>query len=346
LLVDLRDSPGMVVHRRQTFNDAYFDDQSPQLWGNYLGNWTRYIHQAMWNSTFTQTLTPGASLSLTFSGSEVWVYSAFSDNTDNGGLVANNIATANYVVDGVSDVSHMAPYFDSSGLLVYYQTAELPYGTHTINITVTGANSTSPFALDFILVSSRVTSTSMGPSSTSSTVTMITHSGIVGPIIGGVLGSIAGIALLAIAAYYFLSKRLRGAGRRRSYFRKSGRADVLAGEALLGSVEPFDATPISPFPFSNSDSNHPLNPFTDHAAISSDTPQHTQSSPDEAGPTYVSNTSAQPRNGKAALLTQLYGIVTQPVQHRDSGTRFTRGGEQGAGPSQPPTDVPPTYTPH
>ena len=44
-------------------------------------------------------------------------------------------------------------------------------------------------------------------------------------------------------------------------------------------------------------------------------------------------------------MAQQYDNVQQPVQLEDSGVRFNEDGEQ-AGPSQLPTEVPPTYTPN
>lgn len=58
----------MELLRRQAVTYQVLDDQSPQLWGKYAGNWTRYTRQGFYNYTFTATPTPGALLSLTFSG--------------------------------------------------------------------------------------------------------------------------------------------------------------------------------------------------------------------------------------------------------------------------------------
>lgn len=57
----------MGLLKRQT-NYVVFDDQGPGLWGNYVGDWTHYINQGFSNYTYTATPTPGASLSLHFSG--------------------------------------------------------------------------------------------------------------------------------------------------------------------------------------------------------------------------------------------------------------------------------------
>jgi hypothetical protein len=88
-----------------------------------------------------------------------------------------------------------------------------------------------------------------------------------------------------------------------------------------------------------------LNPTFRQAVVSSQPSQYSQSGPSETGMTYVTGTSAQPRTGKAALMAQQYQEPQEPVQYQDSGVRFNETGEQ-AGPSQLPTEVPPTYTPN
>ena len=125
-------------------------------------------------------------------------------------------------------------------------------------------------------------------------------------------------------------------------------------QTLLDRVEPFNATPGSPpvsagfngrgpqSAYSDGSSNQPLNPTFGQTVSNS---QYTQSGPSEPGVTHVSGISAQPRTGKAALMAQQYDNVQQPVQLEDSGVRFNEDGEQ-AGPSQLPTEVPPTYTPN
>ena len=125
--------------------------------------------------------------------------------------------------------------------------------------------------------------------------------------------------------------------------------------ALLGNVEPFNATATTPAPSSagfsqtgfnqgpqsaySDGSSQPLNPSLGQTVT--DPSRYSQT---EAGQTYVSGTSGQPRVGKAALMAQNQA-TQQPVQFQDSGIRFNENGEQ-AGPSQLPTEVPPTYTPH
>ena len=61
----------MALLRRQAANYEIFDDQSPTLWGSYVGNWTHYTQNGFNNDTVTATPTPGASLTFTFSGTQV-----------------------------------------------------------------------------------------------------------------------------------------------------------------------------------------------------------------------------------------------------------------------------------
>ncbi|KAF9643343.1 hypothetical protein BDM02DRAFT_1511226 [Thelephora ganbajun] len=226
---------------------------------------------------------------------------------------------------------------------------------------VTTANWTNQYILDFFLVSPVAGASNSGvgtsrsvPSSTSSSspLSVVTHSTPVGAIVGGVVGGVAVIAILVIALFYFLKKRSRNG--QAYYFEKHTPGDILAGE---DHVEPFNATPATPAPsspgfnrpgpqsaYSDSSSNQPLNPSFGQA-VSPLPSQYSQSGPSEAGLTHVTSTTAQPRTGKAALMAQQYQNVQQPIQYEDSGVRFNENGEQEAGPSNLPHEVPPSYTP-
>lgn len=128
--------------------------------------------------------------------------------------------------------------------------------------------------------------------------------------------------------------------------------------ALLDHVEPFSAAATTPAPSSagfsqgpqsaySDSSSQPLNPSFGQTVT--DPSRYSQSGPgpvSETGQTYVSGSSGQPRVGKAALIALQNQDTQQPVQFQDSGIRFNENGEQEAGPSQLPTEVPPTYTPN
>ena len=90
-----------------------------------------------------------------------------------------------------------------------------------------------------------------------------------------------------------------------------------------------------------------MNPPVRQSTLGSNLPsQYTQLASNDGGVTYVTGTSAQPLTGKAALIAQQQQNVQQPVQFQDSGIRFNENAEQGAGPSQIPNEVPPSYTPN
>lgn len=127
------------------------------------------------------------------------------------------------------------PYFDSDNTsVIYFATPTLANGSHQIDVTVTAANDTSLYIIDYFLIipsggdNSGVTTTRAAPSSTSSIPIVTTQATPVGAIVGGVVGGIAGIAILVIAVYYFLIRKSRGG--RAYYFDRSGTADVLSGE--------------------------------------------------------------------------------------------------------------------
>ena len=126
--------------------------------------------------------------------------------------------------------------------------------------------------------------------------------------------------------------------------------------ALLDHVEPFNATATTPAPSSAGFSQGPQSAYSDSSGrpldpsfgqTVTDPSRYSQSGRlSETGQTYVSGSSGQPRVGKAALIAQQNQGTQQPVQYQDSGIRFNENGEQEAGPSHLPTEVPPTYTPN
>jgi len=345
-------------------NFEVFDDQSPTLWNSFVGNWTRGLANGFNNNTITATPTIGASLSFTFAGSQAWLYGALLNVTDANGELTS-YPTAEYSIDGVSAGSQK-PWIDTTGAVVYFQTPKLADADHKIDINVTSANSTDQFILDFFLITPSTGGVHSGietsrsapaPSSTSGIVTTEEEETPVGAIVGGVVGGIAGIAILAILAWYFLRKRSRGG--RAYYFDNPAPADMLEGE---DHVEPFNAASTTHAPssagfsgpgpqsaYSDGSSHQPLNPSMRQTLVSSHPSQYSQSGPsDTTGPRYVSGITAQPRTGKAALIAQQYENTEQPVQLTDSGVRFNANGEpeEVAGPSQLPVEVPPTYTPN
>jgi len=353
----------MALLKRQAVTFEVFDDQSPTLWGSYVGNWTHYSNDGFNNNTITATPNPGASLSFSFSGSQAWLYGGLMNVTTPGGPMTN-YPTADYKIDGISAGSQK-PWWDANDAVVYFQTPKLADGTHSIDISVTTANETDQFIIDFFLVtpvaggsSSGVETSRSMPTSTSASSSLpivTTRATPVGAIVGGVVGGIAGIALLVLAVWYFFGRKSRGG--QAYYFEKPSPADMLAGEDHHAEP-PFSppATtptrlstafggPVRQSTYSDGSSNQPLNPAVRQSYMSSIPSQpQTQSGPSEGGITYVSGNSAQPRTGKAALIAQQYRNTQQPVQLEDSGIRFNENVEEEAGPSQLPHEVPPSYT--
>ena len=70
-------------------------------------------------------------------------------------------------------------------MVAYFSTPDLIESTHRIDITVTMVNETNPFTIDYFVVASLAGATPH------------TH-------VGGVVGGVVGILVLAIAAWYFL----------------------------------------------------------------------------------------------------------------------------------------------
>lgn len=120
-----------------------------------------------------------------------------------------------------------------SGVIVYYQAPKLPDRTHTIDITVTVANDITLFALDQItIVPTGAYNITMTPSTSSTSKQPTT----VGAIVGGVVGGIAIIgiiAILVILVYYILN---RTPVRQDNEAEKPRVSEILATECLYNHL--------------------------------------------------------------------------------------------------------------
>lgn len=341
----------MALLRRQDVTYEVFDDQGPALYNKYQGNWSHYTNSNFYNYTYTATPTTGTFLSFTFQGSEAWIYGGVLNINQTTGF-----PTANYVVDGVP-AGPQSPYFYSTEL-IYFATPKLADGSHTINITVTGASDSNQYILDYITITPTLAGASSpagsmtgglpSPTSTSSSSTPV------GAIVGGVVGGIAGIVILLLAGFFlFRAAKKKSGGERPYYFDKPSADNILAVES---HVQPFTVAPGSPPPsstgftrgpqsaYSDGSSTQPLNPYGFGQPPTGPHPsQFTQTGPGGSGQTYVSSPPVRTVGGKASLMA-LQHDEPAPVQFQDSGIRFNQPAVQEAGPSQVPAEVPPTYS--
>lgn len=106
----------------------------------------------------------------------------------------------------------------TTGTVLYFQTQKLKDGSHTIDITVTTANHSNFFIVDYFSVTPPAGGVSSGGGTTSSTPsstvtssnTPVVHADLTCRIVGGVLGGIVGIIILVIVVWYIRRRRARG----------------------------------------------------------------------------------------------------------------------------------------
>lgn len=110
------------LKRQTTYTYQVFDDQSPELWGSYAGNWTHYPDMdGFYNKTLTATPNPGATFSFAFTGisavpaqsslrgtdavnnvgSQATLYGGVLNNTYDNITYFLGWPTAEYMVDGI-----------------------------------------------------------------------------------------------------------------------------------------------------------------------------------------------------------------------------------------------------
>lgn len=99
------------------------------------------------------------------------------------------------------------PYFDSDNTsVIYFVTPTLANGSHTIDVTVTAANDSSPYIIDYFLIvpsggeNSGIDTTRAVPPATASVpiITTHKHSVPVGAIVGGVVGGIIFVIVILL----------------------------------------------------------------------------------------------------------------------------------------------------
>lgn len=129
--------------------------------------------------------------------------------------------------------------------------------------------------------------------------------------------------------------------------------------AFSDRVEPFNATiattttapssprssGLGPQPAHYDGSSQPLDLPYGQTIDNPNPSQHHQSGPRETVPAYISGSSERPGVGVAVLSAPQSQDGQQPSQSKDSGIRFNENGEQEAGLSRTPGEVPPAYTP-
>ncbi|KAF8801427.1 hypothetical protein BYT27DRAFT_7341929 [Phlegmacium glaucopus] len=194
--VDLIEFESQVGGPGSTVGFGTFDDSHAAI--TYLpapSAWQISTHPTFFNDTLHSSQTPGASAILSFSGEAVALY----------GTVSPNHANIHIAIDGQSlilpggsggQVSAVRP------VLLYYQNNLAP-GQHTL---VLSGNSTPPAGnsidLDFITTFASTSSATMPILSDKS----LSTGTIIGAIVGGVIGFLLLVALLALG---FLMRRRR-----------------------------------------------------------------------------------------------------------------------------------------
>lgn len=315
----------MTLLNARDLSVTHVDDQSTTARDNFVGTWTTGLdsnYTKYYRGTYTATSRPGDSFSFTFTGTQAWLYGGLFDaNVSQDGRFLS-YPTAHYLVDD-EPVGPKAPYFNSYGEIVYFRTESLPDGPHKVNLTVTTANQTNPFIVDsYVFTFSSNTSSSPSPKAT--------HPGHVGAIVGGVVGGLAAIAILVASLLCFMRKRRGPRGDQNNDFERP--SPVYAAPNNY-PIEPFDPAPDMTQHTSSDYSNLPSGSSFRPSGIDSFQSQSSQ-------PGGMTQTSTR----KAVLIAQSSGNVPQPIQHNDSGIRFSPvEGEEPARPQSPP-EIPPTYT--
>ncbi|EPS95992.1 hypothetical protein FOMPIDRAFT_97799 [Fomitopsis schrenkii] len=234
--------------------------------------------------------------SLKFTGTQVAVV---------GAVETGFPVTSTYSIDGGSSLSYTSPYGLSSTDvgIEFFISEELSAAEHQLEFEVLNATSDYSFILQYILyVSSSSGSSSTLPSSATShgavpTDTagnagayVATHQSTpVGAIIGGVVGGVVGLAMLALAAFFFAVKRRK---KGRAYFY----AEVQPADILGDDLKPSDMamSHITPYPTGTATGSSTTGSSHPHPTSNTTRPESA------SGVLFSSPTQATPAHGPTA----------------------------------------------
>ncbi|KAJ2975765.1 hypothetical protein NUW54_g11503 [Trametes sanguinea] len=204
------------------------DYQNPSLWQHQLSQ------QNVQSGTYTQGFT-NAVAKVTFNGTEVMVFGVANPPPSKNGTLPPSVT---FSIDGgsgnlVSSPTVKSPQYSYE----FYDSGKLSPGEHTLQILVNSGDKDWPFVLDYIqYVPLPSSSSSTSSASASSTITSSSSSPTsvvpsshkksnhVGAIVGGVIGALLGLALLAFGLWYYLT-RLRRKGTYAT--EEAGKVDLL-----------------------------------------------------------------------------------------------------------------------
>lgn len=331
----------MALSNKRDLSETFVDDQSATLRNNWVGDWAKTYDgnfTKYYLGTYTAATKAGPSFTFSFVGTEAWLHGALNNTslTQDGHFVS--YPTAEYVVDGVP-AGPQQPYYNSVGDIVYFDTQSLADGPHTVKVTVTSANQSNPFIVDyyvyvFVAGSNSTIYVTQTPSPS--------HKGRIGEIVVGVVAGLAILALLIIGLIYFMkrSRRNRMDMNQVDIFEKPNTVDMISDEYR---PEPFTpgGSAITPLPGSSTQvwnsaggSNWQAGSSFGQSGVGSLPSQHPHS-----------DITTQPASSRKALIAARQGAGAQEsIQLQDSGIRFGAHQEEVPAPPPKPVEVPPTYT--
>jgi hypothetical protein len=144
-----------------------------------------------------------------------------------GVLNGSTYPEATYSIDDSSAGTQQPFYDNTSGIVYYFQSPQLSATTHTLFMNVTQASNQSLFILDAVWYVPLSGASAPGTVTVIPSNTALSNTGHsttnVGAIAGGVVGGVAGLVVLALAAYFLMRRRRR----RAYYFEKPNVEDML-----------------------------------------------------------------------------------------------------------------------
>ncbi|KAI0792662.1 hypothetical protein C8Q75DRAFT_731282 [Abortiporus biennis] len=211
------------------------DDQDTRI--HYSSPWVpEYSVQSANNNTVTYTTTPGSSFTFEFDGTRVVVYGTYLPL--NG---SKTPPTARYIVDGGSPIIITNPTVQQDIVTQpFWDSGVIQSHHHVLAIVIDDVNEDSPYVFDYLAFAPQdiATAPTAFASSTpaSADIADFGSSNHAGAIVGGVIGGVAFLAVIALV--FFVFRRRRGAKIGFNGSTTPGPRDILTSASEIVSSTP------------------------------------------------------------------------------------------------------------
>ncbi|KAI0766999.1 hypothetical protein C8Q74DRAFT_1277409 [Fomes fomentarius] len=197
------------------FDKVHYSSTPTAFWDTYVPENAADV----WDGELHRASTPGLSATLSFTGSQVSVFGRVEPASNNGQQPLSLYSVGSQKLQAFIPEDVTSPVDN----LAFFNSSVMPYAQYTLVINVSRVDAGTPYLLDYIRFNTSNPDTgasNSGQSSTTTSTAAMSETGTpgslgvssaspstpVGPIVGGIIG---GVAVLAVIIFAFLCHRIR-----------------------------------------------------------------------------------------------------------------------------------------